>query len=71
MLEAMAYSIPVIVSRVGSVPEVIRDNQTGLLVKPGDVESLAVNMHALASSPGLRRQFGQAGRSRRRINICR
>jgi glycosyltransferase involved in cell wall biosynthesis len=37
----MASGIPVIASRVGSVPEVVQDGETGLLVAPGDAPALA------------------------------
>jgi len=41
LLEAMAAGTPVIASAVGSIPEVVRDGDTGLLIPPGDDASLA------------------------------
>lgn len=41
ILEAMAYSHPVISTPVGGIPEVIKDGKNGKLVKPGDVEGIA------------------------------
>lgn len=41
LLEAMAAGIPVIASAVGSVPELVRSGETGLLIPPADEESLA------------------------------
>lgn len=62
MLEAMAYGIPVIVSRVGSVPEVIADGEQGLLTDVGDVQGTLAALRKLAASPEARRRLGQAGR---------
>ena len=41
ILEAMSYGIPVISTDVGSISEVVKDNETGFLIKPGEAESLA------------------------------
>jgi glycosyltransferase involved in cell wall biosynthesis len=47
VLEAMASGVPVIASRVGSVPEVVIDGDTGRLIAPGDATELA---HAIAAT---------------------
>lgn len=41
VLEAMAAGVPVVATRVGSVPELIEDGHTGLLIDPGDPPGLA------------------------------
>lgn len=41
ILEAMSYGIPIISTDVGSISEVVKDNETGFLIKPGEAESLA------------------------------
>lgn len=64
LLEAMSACLPVVATNVGGNPEVVVDGQTGLLVPPYDVGSLAKAMLKLAEDPGLRAQLGQAGRVR-------
>jgi glycosyltransferase involved in cell wall biosynthesis len=63
-LEAMSAGRPVIASRIGGLPELVRDGQEGVLVEPGDVRSLAAAMHRLLGAGELRAQLGAAGRRR-------
>ena len=58
-LEAMAAGLPLAASRVGAVPEIVRDGETGLLVEPGSVPALAATLERLASDPTLRREMGR------------
>ena len=62
VLEAGACGRPVIASRVGGVPEVLRDGETGLLVPPGDPTALADAIIRLAGDRELCLQMGKAGR---------
>ncbi len=55
--------VPVIGTRVGGVPETIRENETGLLVPAHDPEALAQAIIALAGDPARRRAMGAAGRA--------
>jgi glycosyltransferase involved in cell wall biosynthesis len=64
ILEAMAAELPVVASSVGGVPEVVVDGETGLLVAPGDPQSLAAAIERLLGDSALRRRFGEAGRVR-------
>jgi glycosyltransferase involved in cell wall biosynthesis len=66
LLEAMRASLPTIASNVrgSGIGYVVRDGETGLLVRPGDVEALAAAMHMLESNQGLRRRLGEAGAQR-------
>ncbi len=63
-IEAMSCALPVISTRVGAIPEVVEDGVTGILVEPGDVETLAAAMRRLEDDPALRRRMGDAGRRR-------
>jgi glycosyltransferase involved in cell wall biosynthesis len=63
-IEALASGRPVVATRVGGVPDVVRDGEDGFLVDPGDVEAMADRLSLLASDAGLRRRMGDAGRAR-------
>lgn len=58
ILEAMSYSKPVICSRIGGLPEVVSDQQTGLLFAPGDVMDLESKIRHLWNQPELCHQMG-------------
>jgi glycosyltransferase involved in cell wall biosynthesis len=62
--EAMAYEKPVIATRVGGIPELVKDEETGFLVERGDVQGLAKRISALLDDPGRRESMGRAGRAR-------
>jgi len=61
VLEAMAYRVPVIATRVGGIPEVIEDRVNGLLITPHDPAALAGAIEELAISQEKRLQYAQAG----------
>jgi glycosyltransferase involved in cell wall biosynthesis len=61
ILEAMAASKPVIATRVGAIPSVIRDGETGLLVDTGDTYGLRNAVARLLSAPDLCHRIGAAG----------
>ncbi|MFC1628166.1 glycosyltransferase family 4 protein [Gemmatimonadota bacterium] len=64
LIEAMAFRIPIIGSKVGGIPEVITDGSNGFLVPPGDRSQLADRIVKLARDGGLRRTMAREGRRR-------
>jgi alpha-maltose-1-phosphate synthase len=63
-LEAMACGTAVVASRVGGIPEVVVDGDTGLLVPPGDPAALADALNVLVHDPDLAVAMGSRGRKR-------
>lgn len=64
LLEAMASGLPLVAARVGGNPEVIAEDETGLLFAPGDEATMSDCIERLANSPELRSRMGEAGRDR-------
>jgi glycosyltransferase involved in cell wall biosynthesis len=64
LIEAMAMRIPVIASRWFGIPDIVAHGETGLLVEPRDVSSLARAIERLANDPELAQKFGQNGHER-------
>jgi N-acetyl-alpha-D-glucosaminyl L-malate synthase BshA len=63
-LEAMSYGVPVVATRVGGIPEVVRDGLDGLLADQGDVEGMAGSVLRLIADEGSRRTMGDNGKRR-------
>lgn len=61
-IEAMAAGLPVVASAVGGLVDLIDDGRTGLLVPPGDPESLAQALATLIDSPARAAAIGRAAR---------
>ncbi len=60
VLEAMALSVPVVATAVGGVPELVKNERSGLLVPPSNSKALSIAILQLAEQPGLRRTLSQA-----------
>jgi glycosyltransferase involved in cell wall biosynthesis len=64
VLEAMGCGLPVVATRVGGIPEVVVDGQTGLLVASEDAQQLARALETLVQQEDTRMTLGQQGRMR-------
>ena len=62
LIEALLCGIPAVSTELVGIPDIIRHGQTGLLVKPGDVEDLANALGLLLTSPDLAARLGRQGR---------
>jgi glycosyltransferase involved in cell wall biosynthesis len=62
VLEAMASGTPVICSRLGGLPEVVRDGETGFLTRPGDVAELGDRIRTVLADRALARRLGDNAR---------
>jgi glycosyltransferase involved in cell wall biosynthesis len=64
VIEALAAELPVVATRVGGVPDVVRDGEDGFLVEAGATDDLADRLARLARDPDLRARMGRHGRER-------
>jgi glycosyltransferase involved in cell wall biosynthesis len=63
-IEALAAGRPVVATRVGGVPDVVRDGVDGFLVELGDIDAMAERLRQLAADRALATRMGRAGRER-------
>ena len=64
VMEAMATGLPVISTRIGGIPEMVIDNETGFLVRPDDPVALADAIEKVINDRSLGQKLGQAGHGR-------
>ncbi|MSS70941.1 MAG: glycosyltransferase family 1 protein [Candidatus Latescibacteria bacterium] len=69
LVEAMAMGLATVASRVGGVPEVVLEGETGLLVPPGDAGALAGAILRLMDDAAARRRMGEASQARARTHF--
>ncbi|MFN2493612.1 MAG: glycosyltransferase [Pyrinomonadaceae bacterium] len=62
ILEAGASGLPVVATRSGGIPDLVIDNETGLLVEERNIEGMARQMHRLIVEPELAGSLGRAAR---------
>ena len=61
--EAMAHAKPVVATRVGGIPELIDEGESGFLVERGNIEAMSQRVLELLNGDGLCRRMGAAGRA--------
>jgi glycosyltransferase involved in cell wall biosynthesis len=73
LIEAMAAGKPCVTTRISSMPEIVQDGRTGLVVPPRDADSLAVALASLLQDPALAARQGAAGLAvvRERFTLAR
>lgn len=60
-IEAMQYSLPVVATRIGAIPDFVRENENGYLIEIGDLDQLVYTLNKLLDDPELCKQFGKRG----------
>jgi glycosyltransferase involved in cell wall biosynthesis len=64
IIEAFAYGKPVIGARIGGIPELVEDGETGLLFSTGDAMGLRRCIEQILANPGLISEYGRNARAR-------
>jgi glycosyltransferase involved in cell wall biosynthesis len=64
ILEAMACSIPIVASKIGGIPDIVKDGENGLLVPPKDENALADVIIYLLENKDIRERMGRGGREK-------
>jgi glycosyltransferase involved in cell wall biosynthesis len=67
LVEGMACGIPVVATRTGGIPEIVRDGQDGLLVAPNRVGEIAEAMLKLLDDDDLRQQTSRSALERAKL----
>ncbi|MDI6773072.1 MAG: glycosyltransferase [bacterium] len=62
-IEAMVAGVPVVATRVGGVPDLIADGETGLIVPPNDAEALAAALHRVLTNAALAESLAAGARA--------
>jgi glycosyltransferase involved in cell wall biosynthesis len=70
ILEAMAAGLPVVASRVGGIPELVRDGENGFLIPVEDTALLEARLRQLLSDGDLRRRMGARSCEMVRTEFC-
>jgi glycosyltransferase involved in cell wall biosynthesis len=64
LIEAMSIGLPIIASKIGGIPDILRNEQEGLLVNPGDTDDIVSKILTLLQNESLRKELGAKARSK-------
>ena len=64
IMEAMATGLPVVSTKIGGIPEMVIENETGFLLKPGDAVALANAIEKVTDDRSLAQRLGHVGYQR-------
>jgi glycosyltransferase involved in cell wall biosynthesis len=64
LLEAFSYGLPIVATRIGAIPEIVEDGESGYLVGPQNRDDLADRLTTLLGDPARCAHFGERGRQR-------
>ena len=63
ILEAMSYGMAIISTKVGGIPELVRENQNGFLIEPGNPGQIEKALDSIISNQGILEKFGSVSES--------
>jgi glycosyltransferase involved in cell wall biosynthesis len=66
LMDAMSVGLPIVASRVGGVPEIVIDNENGIIIDAGRSDQLKAAILRLYEDPDLARRIGDNGKTRGR-----
>ena len=69
VLEAMSYSLPIVSTNVGGIPEILKDGVNGYLIHPGNKNKMEESINNLMSDKGLRQKMGVASQNMAREHL--
>jgi glycosyltransferase involved in cell wall biosynthesis len=62
-MEALASGLPIVTTKVGGIPDILRDGKTGHLLEANDATALGDTLEALVAEPARRREMGRHSRA--------
>lgn len=63
ILEAMSYGLPIIATRVGGIPDIVKDGKNGILIEPNDKQALGAAINLLAADSATQQKMGRQSAS--------
>ena len=69
VMEALSCGLPVVVTRVGGIPDIVEHEKTGLLIDQGSIEGLATSLVTLLRDPCRCAHMGQAAHAFARVHL--